>query len=180
MNEIRSWMMSEEELEHNRENDWPDLTDQQKVFCYHYVTSYDVVKAGREIGVGPAKARSILGIPLVKAFIAELKDMQRVRLEIDQDMVTALWLRTLPALFGDEGMPRIVNGSQMEDARHFDAGALISALKELGNIAGMTKKDDGMDGDSPSLNITIGVAEAKGEVKLTNAKNLDSDEDTEE
>lgn len=148
-------------------NGWPDVTAKQKVFCYKYLVSYDHVLAGKSIDVSPAKALEFLRLPLVGAFIEQLKETQRLRLQIDSDMVKMHWMNILPVLMGNQPAHRTIQGEEVV-TRHFDAQAAVSALKELGTIAKITETDDGQ-GAQP-MHFTFEVSPAKKEVKVTNAK----------
>lgn len=153
------------QIKFNQENGWPDLEDKKKVFAYNYITSFDHSQAAEDSGYTRNQGRKLANEPLLKAFIAELRENQFARMEIKADYVEAMWLEALPILMGrEEAIHRVKDG--IYEGRLFDPNGTVAALKALNDYITKDTMKIGSE-DNPIVSVQLSkeeYAEVRGKM----------------
>lgn len=151
-------------LEKNRLTGWPDLSDKYKVFAHRYLEDFDHLAAAESVGIDRKEALRVLRMPLVSAYIEELKSEMYSRLKIDADMVKSMWLDVLPQLAGKESITKFTKDGPMM-GQHFDGPSLVSALKEIGRMTDVYEQGSDPDKAPTTTKVQIEVMPETAYVK---------------
>lgn len=138
----------------NRENNWPDVTAQERMFAFYYLEDYNHRNAAKRAGYTQGQGIHLLRKPLISEFVAYVQQEYQRRSFIDADFVRAQWLDVLPKLKGEEEIA-ILHEGETTYAHKFHAAETVRALSELGKA---TKFYEGGSGNaSVQVHINLGA-----------------------
>lgn len=159
MNDLVTKEEWNKQVQHNKDNDWPDLDLQHRAFALHYVTHYDHRLAAQEAGLKKENGLKILRLPLVSAFVAHMQETTFRANIITEDFVRAQWLNLLPKLMGEEAVAQVTGTGEEFTAPRFYPGEATNLLKEM---AKTTKIYESGSGQGGQVNVQINLAALLG------------------
>lgn len=134
-----------------------DLTLQQVAFAMSYMVDYNASRAAKEVGVTPDTGRNWARRESVRNYIITSLGQKATANLITESYIEQHYVRLMPMLMGDEKVPMVVNGMELE-AKEFNAASALSALRDMAKSTGFQKTID----DSKNVTVTVNVANLLG------------------
>lgn len=163
-----------EQIKRNKLENWPDLSDSQKMFGILYAETYVISSSATAAGVSPDRAQKWLREPLLIEFINEIQSHLNGRSVITKDFVNLQWLKLMPKLLGEEEVPLITSSGAIGLHKKFHASESVALLKELSKSTGFYIEgtdDEGKKKESTAVTFIIKSAkEVDGEPEIIKAE----------
>lgn len=151
-------------VERNQENNWIDLSDQDKAFAYVYILNgYNHLEAAEEVGIARSGALRTLRKPLVSAFISHLQTENFTASRITKDFVESQYLEILPKLKGEEDIAYVTGMGLEVEVKKFHGSELISVLRDLSKSSGYQKEEE-INKSQVNIQMNFGAVMDKPEV----------------
>jgi predicted DNA-binding protein YlxM (UPF0122 family) len=153
-------------VETNRQNGWPDLTDQVRAIAMEYVASgYSMASVMKELDISRETVSRTLKQPLVKAYVAELQKDDYTSAMISRSFVQSSLLAMLPKLAGEEDVPMVDSNGDQIYRKKFFPGEMKGVLETLGKSTDFQQDQGGTGG----VNVQINFGDVlSGEGKVPN------------
>lgn len=140
-------------LKFNRENGYPELTSQQKVFANRYFEDFDIIAATEAVAIAKSTGLKWLRNPLVSDYVEFLtKDFAEGSV-IRREWVELQWLETWAKLSGKAESEFVNRDGDSFMVKKFHASESVSALKELTRLSGLDKDSKGTGGTTIHINL---------------------------
>jgi hypothetical protein len=152
---------SEDVLKYNKENGWPDVPAQTKVFLHEYAIVGNLKNACAKVNIGKDKGSRILRDPLVQGYLADIQEGLYQGTLINRSFVEIQYLEFLEQANGDVPVPHVTKDGDVVIARSFNANAKLGILRDMSQWAGM-KKEQGLNGVGVTISIDLDAAGYRG------------------
>lgn len=168
----------DEQIKHNRENGWPDLNPNQRLFGFQFLILRSPRKAAAAAGLSPSRGSVMLRHPLVSAFIDDLQTQQAIRFNIDADFAMMEMLEAMDKFKGEESINFVDKDGCQITLKKFHAEQYLGLMKELNKVAGVYKDSNAQKG---SVNIVmdfgaLGLTQEQAKGITIEGSTLDDDE----
>ena len=139
---------------------WPDLDPKHREFANEYlINGFKHREAAKEVGVSdPTRA---MRNPLVRAYIANLQELNgNIRL-LNQQFVEQRYMELIPKLMGEEEVPIFdVKEGISVNAKKFHSAETVAVLRDLGKASGYQADEEKA---SQVVNVQINIGDLTGE-----------------
>jgi hypothetical protein len=144
------------QLEKNREDNWPEISAQLKVFCHAWVSTFSIDKARKEANLSRARAAEALRNPILAGYIDDLVGVNRADSILRREWVELEWIEFYDKVNGKVPVPHVTRDGDMVMAEDFNANATLGALKEISKIS--KAYPDGQGGGGGGVHVHIDFA----------------------
>ena len=145
-----------ERIAWNQENDWPDLSSQQKLIAYEWVgTMHNISDTAKAVGLPMSRVQSALRTPWIRAFVDHLESELKFVSILSREWLEMEWLDQYRKLTGDIPVPMVDTHGVEYSARKYHSNEVVNALKEIGKIVEAYPKDDRHGSNSSGTVVNI-------------------------
>lgn len=138
-------------IEKNRENNWPDVTPENKVLASEYSIAGSIKDAAAAVGIKPATASRRLRDPLVSAYLDDILAEIRKDSILSRPFIELQYLETLEQANGDVDIHLVDREGNSFMGKKTDLQSKIAVLKRMEELAGLN--GGGGSGDSGGTHI---------------------------
>ena len=142
--------LSEDVLNHNKENGWPDVTPKAKKFLHEYAIAGDFRAACSASGLKRSHGSRLLRDPLNSGYLTHIQENLMDHTIITRQFVELEMLKTLEELGGEVDIPNVTKEGDIVWGPRYNGSGKVSLLKEMKGLAGMNK-EQGVDGHGVTI-----------------------------